>query len=550
MTCKTILQHRARIDALKKNPDIIFDQAAADEVVRFIEGNLHLTGDWGGQPFRLMDWEKYDLIYPIFGLKWRATGLRVIRMVYAQLPRGTGKSAFNAAMLLYYLLFGGTGIDLYCIGSTKTTASNVFQDCVDIYLNSPSLRPYITPRGNEFITELYTSKQPRNTLQVIAADERIQGLRNACTSYDEYHVAPHGKLFDMARQCARKLRQSLVLVITNAGENLNSACYTEYQQAKKILSGEIQDDTYLAYIPEPDDGDAWDDIETARKVNIGLGYTVQDEDLQAELETARLIPAKKHAYIQYRLNQWNIGGAAVWLPFDKYKACVDDYDESDLYGLPIWLGVDKAAKRDLTSICGIVFKDGLPHVLTWNYRPDSKLINIVGEAPYADWLDQGYIFSGGHPEYILDSTLFAYIQDIAAHFDIQAIGFDKAMAGDLMVMCDEKNLPVIEIPQGKMVFTEPINKYEELVLTGGIRFPENPCLAWQFSNAMVDVDQNGLKRFVREHKASNKRNDAMIAITQAIYCWSKQDSKPDNGYLDCTTYFAGLKNFSKVGGIF
>ena len=45
-----------------------FDEAAAVYVEQFFETFLrHSKGKWFGEPFYLMDWQKNDLIYPLFG---------------------------------------------------------------------------------------------------------------------------------------------------------------------------------------------------------------------------------------------------------------------------------------------------------------------------------------------------------------------------------------------------------------------------------------------------------------------------------------------------
>ena len=49
-------------------PGYVFNQAKADRVIRFIETFcIHSKGQWAGQPFQLMEWQKRDILEPLFG---------------------------------------------------------------------------------------------------------------------------------------------------------------------------------------------------------------------------------------------------------------------------------------------------------------------------------------------------------------------------------------------------------------------------------------------------------------------------------------------------
>jgi phage terminase large subunit-like protein len=71
-------------------------------VVNFIEQFCsHVKGHQG--PFLLEDWQKDDIIRPLFGWK-RADGMRKYRTCYIEIPRKNGKSNLTAAIALYLLV--------------------------------------------------------------------------------------------------------------------------------------------------------------------------------------------------------------------------------------------------------------------------------------------------------------------------------------------------------------------------------------------------------------------------------------------------------------
>lgn len=71
--------------------DVVFDHEKADRVVNFCEKLTMDTGKFAGQKFRLTDWQKF-VIYYVYGLVWKDSGLRITREVYLQLARKSGKA--------------------------------------------------------------------------------------------------------------------------------------------------------------------------------------------------------------------------------------------------------------------------------------------------------------------------------------------------------------------------------------------------------------------------------------------------------------------------
>ena len=75
-----------------------YDEDAAERVVNFIERFCsHVKGHTG--PFLLEEWQKNDIIRPLFGWK-RADGRRKFRQCYIEIPRKNGKSNLVAAIAL------------------------------------------------------------------------------------------------------------------------------------------------------------------------------------------------------------------------------------------------------------------------------------------------------------------------------------------------------------------------------------------------------------------------------------------------------------------
>ncbi len=80
-----------RFEQLKKK--YYYDEAAAEEKIAFIERHCrHVEGDLYGEPLILPDAFKNEIQRPIFGLKRKKGGKRLIRKAYIQMPRKNAKT--------------------------------------------------------------------------------------------------------------------------------------------------------------------------------------------------------------------------------------------------------------------------------------------------------------------------------------------------------------------------------------------------------------------------------------------------------------------------
>ena len=83
-----------------EKPEYWFDEEAADRAVTFFPRFLrHVKGEWAGQPFELSEWQREQIIRPVFGWK-RKDGTRRYRTVYVEVPRKSGKSTRTSSSTL------------------------------------------------------------------------------------------------------------------------------------------------------------------------------------------------------------------------------------------------------------------------------------------------------------------------------------------------------------------------------------------------------------------------------------------------------------------
>ena len=177
-----------------KAPDSVYNKAAADYAVSFIEALCHTKGSWAGQPFDLIDWQE-QIIRDVFGTI-KPNGYRQFNTAYVEIPKKMGKSELAAAIAL--LLTCGDNeerAEVYGCAADRQQASIVFEVAADMVRMCPAL--------NKRVKLLASTKRlvflPTNSFyQVLSAEAYSKhGFNIHGVVFDELHTQPNRKLFDV-----------------------------------------------------------------------------------------------------------------------------------------------------------------------------------------------------------------------------------------------------------------------------------------------------------------------------------------------------------------
>ena len=119
-------------------PNSLFLEPYADRAVRFFESLRHTKGQFYGQPFYLLPWQK-QIVRDVYGtMRGPVNGraLRQYKFVYVEVPKKNGKSELAAGCGLYHLFADGEkNGEVYGCASDKSQASIVFDVAVDMVTN-------------------------------------------------------------------------------------------------------------------------------------------------------------------------------------------------------------------------------------------------------------------------------------------------------------------------------------------------------------------------------------------------------------------------------
>lgn len=493
----------------------VFDADRAARPCAFIELLPHIKGKWArdGQLIQLEPWQCF-ILTTVYGWVHADTRLRRFIEAYEEEARKNGKSAKGSGLLLYMLTADNEhGAECYTAATTREQARIVFDDAKAMAQRSPGLREYL---GLAILQHALTVEHTGSKAAPLAAEgSTLDGLNVHFALLDELHAHKTRAVYDVIDTARGAREQSLLWTITTAGTDRSGICYERRAHVTKILEGVVRDDRVFGIIYTLDDGDDHFDETVWVKANPNWGKSVQIEDMRAAARKAEAMPSALNNFLTKRLNVW-VSGESPWMDMRAWDKCGAPAlrDLSAHAGRPAWIGLDLAQKKDFAA-ASLVFQDddGRWCVCTRLYL-NELAIQESGNAHLAGWARQGYVsVTDG------DLTDFDVVADdlrqLCRDFDVQEIAFDPALSMYFAGKLIEEGLPLVEIQQRSMFFTQPLLQIENMVLEGLLRHDANPVMAWMVSNLVVKVSKFNELRAPTKERPENKI-DGPIAMLMAL----------------------------------
>ena len=493
----------------------VYDKAAADYAVSFIECLCHTKGTWAGKPFELIDWQE-QIIRDVFGTV-KGNGYRQFNTAYVEIPKKQGKSELAAAVAL--LLTCGDGeerAEVYGCAADRQQASIVFEVAADMVRMCPAL--------NRRVKILASQKrivyQPTNSFyQVLSAEAYSKhGFNIHGVVFDELHTQPNRKLFDVMTKGSGDARmQPLYFLITTAGTDTNSICYETHQKAVDILEGRKVDPTFYPVIYGADEAADWTDPKVWKKANPSLGITVGLDKVKAACESAKQNPGEENSFLQLRLNQW-VKQAVRWMPMAKWDACGFRVDAEELEGRVCYGGLDLSSTTDITAFV-LVFPpldEGDKFcVLPYFWIPEETLELRVrrDHVPYDVWERQGFLETteGNVVHY---GYIEKFIERLGERFNIREIAFDRWGAVQMVQNLEGMGFTVVPFGQGFKDMSPPTKELMKLTLEQGIAHGGHPVLRWMMDNIFIRTDPAG--NIKADKEKSTEKIDGAIAMIMGL----------------------------------
>lgn len=535
-----------------------FDVAAAEDVFAFSREVCTVLKDGKVVPFELQPSQKFK-VGSVFGWK-RANGRRRFQTAYVEEGKGNGKSPEAAMVGLYCMTADGEArAEVYAAASSKQQAMISFKDAVDMRAGSPELSDEVVTSG---VNPVYRLTHPKtgSKFQPISSEDGQSGPRPSCGIVDEVHEHKDATVIDMIEAGFKFRHQPILWLITNSGHDRQSVCYEYHDRGIKACLGQIEDDSFFAYICALDDGDdPLEDEACWPKANPTLGATIGLEYLRKQVSEARKLPSKQNVVLRLNFCVWTEADSA-WMARETWlKAEVEDVEIEDFEGADCFLATDLSWARDLTALAGAFPEDDKLFVFVdfWTPRDTIAARTDKDRVPYARWSGLENDPETGQPTRAWITATPGKVVSTAAvadrlrwfdeTFNVVGYAYDRYRHKDLEDDLDDLGLSplvdkMIEHPQGfrrganlrdrrtgkplldaggepvenPLWMPKSLDDLENGILEGEIFFRVNPVLRWNVGAAVVREDPAGTGGRVFNKLKATGRIDGLVAAAMAV----------------------------------
>lgn len=523
-------------------------------VIDWIEASCIFTeGEWAGQPFRMMSWQK-RLIVELFELEWRAIRgawrwVRRFRRALIGLPRKSGKSEMAAAIALYLVYGDGEPTAKVYIAAAAEDQAEVTYAKVKTMCGFQG-DDWEAPLEGEFLIE-----QRRVTL---IADPNCYIERLTSRGSTKHGLTPHGVILDELHAWLRGEKdelwaalttgsmsrtQPLQIAITTAGMDLDdSRCGDLYKLGRRIERGEVEAggfffrwwqapelqcvickeylfDTQVCPHHQAQRVEKTDyrDPEMWRMASPSYGETVSDGAYADELSSTT-----ESIFRRLYLNQWVDFAEAPWLGPGMWQAC-EVTGIKPRAGEVSYTGVDLSESRDSTAVllgqpwegedrpCGHTSATHGPYCIGMWAR--------IWEPPVDD-------FGRDVPDYeIPQDEVKGHIREKNGEYSVLSNVFDpwhsKLIRQDLAA----EGMVVEEIWQTGQRRSGATAMLYDLIRQGRLHHDGDPVLARHVSNAGVKPVSSG--GYYLGKRKNGKPMDGAMAMVNVVYglTWAKAPEK-------------------------
>lgn len=504
-----------------------FDVAEAEQFREFCRRYIrHTIGDKAGQPFELLEWQFREVFAPLLAWK-RADGRRRFEKAYISTAKKQGKSTILGALAIYLLLTEGPRAELFSAAVEREQASIIYKEAHAMVKASPALAKLIRAKPSTK-TLIYRDSFYRALSSDAGSKE---GLNSSTVFVDELHAWKDRALFDALAYAGSARPNALTIIITTAGDDMQSVWGEEYTRAKRWLSGEYEDDHYMAVIYEADPADDWTAPATWVKANPSLNVTVSEEKIAQECREAMEIPSAVARFKRYRLNL-AISLEATWLNMVAWDECPKVIDLDTLKGRECYAGLDLASVNDTTAL-SLIFPEGDGIIVVpFFWIPGANVDELARQhkVSYRAWIDRGQMRTteGNVIDY---DAIVEQIRELGTIYPIKQIGVDRLFQGQAVeTRLMNAGMDVVPIGQGWVSQSLPTKELERLVLARRVNHGGHPVLRWHAGNVVAVRDSNDNVSISK--KKSRSKIDGIAATLMGILCKLNDTGTETSSYYE------------------
>lgn len=488
----------------KKDPTFpyIFNVEKSEDIIE-LANKLTIAEGEGDQPFTCAGFQEF-ILGSLFGWIHRETGKRRFTDSYVQVARQQGKSVLNAILGIKCSNFDNYNYgQIYCTATKADQARIVLTEITKFINADKDLKELFEVK--DYKSEII-GKITNTVIRALGRDTHtIDGFRPYLGIVDEYHAHKDNQMYKLLKGGTRKLKQSLISVITTAGFNLNAPCYELYKYCRRVLREIDVNDRQFIYIAQMDaDDDIWDKKNWIKCCPLTGKDTDLVESMQEDAKKAQSMGgAEMRDFLTKALNIWVTNSETAFIDLKEWEKCGSKRTLEDFKGKQVIIGLDLSSGGDLTSYA-LEFPyedeengDRKYYLYSHSFMPRNRLqehMDLEDNAPYVIWQQQKLLTvttaAGGiKTDYkTILGNLHKLVDDY--NLDVIAIGYDPHNASAFLSDLEDFGCDLIEIKQSAHSLNDATVDFQLEVKAHNIEYDESNVLLTRSMNDAILSEPN------------------------------------------------------------
>ena len=426
-----------------------------------------------------------------------------------------------------------TGAEVYCVATKEDQAKLLFNDCIAYINQSEEMGGIFNHLAGRSI--LYVGDTGRTSfVKPLGSDsKRLDGLNPLSVYADELHAWKKRELWDVMEDAFGARQQYHMIAITTAGYNKNGICFEERKHLVRVLQQQIQSDEKFGviYTVDEDMQQDWKKPSVWHLSNPNLGIGKEVGYMETQVNKVSQMPSKLNSFLNKQLNIWTDVEQA-WISSDNWASCSSDITEQQLQGLTCYAGMDLARVNDLSAVAYFFpQQDGLDRscLLVDFFIPEYELKarEERDQVPYGLWAKHNNLTLTTGKTTDWDFIHHSIMQRNGI-FNIEAFGYDRHFAGELVAKLERDEIPMTKFGMGYISLGSPTQEMERLIVAGELQHLGCPVLGWNFLNCIVSKDPAG--NLKPDKMKSVDRIDGAVASIVALGMFLNREDKKTNPY--------------------
>lgn len=502
-----------------------WDIEASERVLEYAE-TLTISEGEEPHPVRLIGSQIFSLGCT-FGWMKSNTHYRRFRRRYKSIARQNGKTFENGIMGTYIAGFSGyMHGKLFTAATKKRQARLAWEQMKQFISADEDLGAFFEIKDYKSMIE---AKNTHCTIEALSREGGLDdGFRSIFASIDELHQHKDNKVYKAIYNGTRKLKETLVSMITTRGDNMRSWCKEMDDYAVGILRGDYTAEDFFVDIHCLDDGDdIWD---PANYIKANPIFEIDHDAYETMLHDAQT--AKDSGgddlkdFVIKCCNLWIRHADNRYLHPDHWKACGTSRSLADIVHAGYtrcFVGLDLSSGGDLTTL-SLLFPlgDCRFYIYSHSFMPYGRMQEHIETdlAPYDLWEQNGLLtVTGGESDYMTDyKFILSHLAALRDQFGLQyqAIGYDPHNAAGILSDLEAFGCPLVSITQSARNLDDATVAVRLLCKGHQLEYDiSNELLTWSMLNAVTVQNSFGEIKIDKKPGAKFRRIDPCDAVIDA-----------------------------------